>query len=147
RMRKAQPAKIDEIAESFVTCGQLEPIIVRPVGKHFETIAGAHRYWAAAKRGLPTIRAEVCDVDDDTALLMEIDENLIRGELSPAERALHLVRRKELYEKAHPETKQGAIGRGRKKSSQNEKSFVIDTAKQTGKGRSTVARDITRANK
>jgi hypothetical protein len=41
----------------------------------------------------------------------------------------------------------GAIGRGRKNSSQNEKSFVEDTAATTGKGRSTVAREVTRANK
>jgi N6-adenosine-specific RNA methylase IME4 len=77
----------------------------------------------------------------------QIDENLIRADLSPAERALHMGERKRLYEKLHPETQHGAIGRGRKKSSQNEKSFVEDTAGKTGKGRSTVAREVTRANK
>lgn len=41
------------------------------------------------------------------ALLAEIDENLIRSELSPAERALHTSRRKELYDAVHPETKNG----------------------------------------
>jgi hypothetical protein len=79
--------------------------------------------------------------------LDEIDENLIRADLSPAERALASGRRKELYEQQHKEAKHGAIGRGRKKTSQDEKSFVADTAAKTGKGRSTVARDVTRANK
>jgi hypothetical protein len=40
---------------------------------------------------------------------------LARADLSPAERALHVARRKELYEAEHPETKNGAAGRGRKK--------------------------------
>ena len=46
----------------------------------------------------------------------EIDENLIRADLTPAENALHTARRKELYEKLHPETKKGATGKYRKKS-------------------------------
>lgn len=51
-----------------------------------------------------------------------------------------------------PETKQGGTsgaGRGKRKRSQSSQieNFVKDTAKKTGKARSTVARDITRANK
>jgi hypothetical protein len=40
--------------------------------------------------------------DDHHALLMEIDENLARANLSPAERALHVGRRKAIYEGLHP---------------------------------------------
>ena len=68
-----------------------------------------------------------------------------------AERILHVARRKELYEKLHPETKHGGDRRsaGARSSSQNEnlKAFVADIAVKTGKGRSTVARDVTRAKK
>ena len=64
---------------------------------------------------------------------------------------LHVARRKELYEKLHPETKHGGDRRsaGARSSSQNEnlKAFVADIAVRTGKGRSTVARDVTRAKK
>jgi hypothetical protein len=63
----------------------------------------------------------------------------------------HVARRKELYEKLHPETKHGGDRKsaGARSSSQNEnlKAFVADIAVKTGKGRSTVARDVTRAKK
>jgi hypothetical protein len=57
-----------------------------------------------------------------------------------------------LYERLHPETKHGAVGR-RGKSSQNATSFELadafidDTAKKTGKHRATVARKAARAKK
>jgi hypothetical protein len=38
-------------------------------------------------------------------------------------------------ETLHPETKHGAVGRGGKKRSQNEISFIDDTARKTGRGR------------
>jgi hypothetical protein len=53
----------------------------------------------------------------DGAELAEIDENLIHIDLTPAERAMHITRRKELYEKLHPETQKGATGKGRPKKS------------------------------
>jgi hypothetical protein len=90
-------------------------------------------------------------ISDDEAELIQIDENLVRANLSDAERILHVARRKELYEKLHPETKHGGDRRsaGARSSSQNEnlKAFVADIAVKTGKGRSTVARDVTRAKK
>ena len=62
--------------------------------------------------------------DSDRAQLVEIDENLVRADLTPAERAAHQAKRKEIYERLHPETKAGAAqakgmnaaqGRGRQK--------------------------------
>jgi ParB family transcriptional regulator, chromosome partitioning protein len=88
-------------------------------------------------------------MDADKALLLEIDENLARANLSPAEEAAHLHKRKEIFERLHPETKRGAAGKHRPKSkvSQNgtpEKAFIDDAAKKTGRGRSTVARSVSR---
>ena len=96
--------------------GQLQPILVRPKpdddGGGYLLVAGHHRYQAAKQLGHQTIRAEIRDgLDADAALLAEIDENLVRADLSPAERKLHLLVQKEVYEKLHPETKQGATGR------------------------------------
>jgi ParB family chromosome partitioning protein len=91
------------------------------------------------------------DIDDDQALLAEIDENLIRAELSPAERALHIAHRKELYEKIHPDIdKHGGDRKSAEARSssqvENLKSFIDALAAMTGKGRSTLARDVTRGN-
>ncbi len=85
--------------------------------------AAGHRFEAARNCGHQTIRAEVYDsLSDDEAELIQIDENLIRANLSDAERILHVARRKELYEKLHPETKHGGDRRsaGARSSSQNE---------------------------
>ena len=108
-------------------------------------IAGHHRFEAARNCSHQTIRAEVYDsLSDDEAELIQIDENLIRANLSDAERILHVARRKQLYEKLHPETKHGGDRRsaGARSSSQNEnlKAFVADIAVKTGKGRSEATR-------
>jgi hypothetical protein len=98
------------------------------------------------KLGHATIFAGVVkELDADQAQLAEIDENLIRAELSPAERAAHVAARKAVYERLHPETKHGGDRKSESRS-QNAylKSFVADTAKKTGKHHATVARDVKR---
>ena len=150
RMRKLRPEVVAALAESIAAIGQGEPIIVRPrEGGGYWLVAGLHRLQACRKLKRETIRAEVQDVDEDTARLIEIDENLVRADLTPAERAEHVGRRKELYERLHPKTKQGGApgkaGGGKKAQDPKMRSFVDHTAAITGKGRATVARDATRA--
>jgi N6-adenosine-specific RNA methylase IME4/ParB-like chromosome segregation protein Spo0J len=152
RMRQLRPETVDELAHSFGQSGQLQAIVVRPNsrGGHI-LVAGRHRVEAARKRGQKTIRAEIRDgLDADAALLAEIDENLVRADLSPAERALHVGRRKELYEKLHPETKRGGDRKSAKAKSNRQngnlkRRFTKDAAKKTGKGERTIQRDASRA--
>jgi ParB-like chromosome segregation protein Spo0J len=152
-MRQLRHQVVDELTESMGSPrGLLHPVIVRPSGDGFVLVAGWHRLEAARKLGWDSIHALVLDgADADYALLAEIDENLIRADLSPAERAMHLARRKELYEARPDAPKHGGDRKSpqARSSSQNEnlKDFVRETAAKTGKGRSTVARDITRAHK
>jgi hypothetical protein len=152
RLRELRPEVVDEIAASFKTIGQLQPIVVRswkassttkiaPLASYV-LVAGNHRLEAARKLKWKTIAAIVIEgVDSELA---EIDENLVRADLSPAERKAHIGRRKQIYEAAHPETRHGAVGRGGK-SSKNEISFVEDTAQKTERGRSSIARDAKHA--
>jgi hypothetical protein len=69
--------------------------------------------------------------------------------LSPAERARHIGRRKELYEELHPETRHGSApgkaGGGKKAKDAKLATFAEATAKATGQSRRKVERDATRA--
>jgi N6-adenosine-specific RNA methylase IME4/ParB-like chromosome segregation protein Spo0J len=151
RHRMLRPDNVDAIAESMKAQGQLQPIVVRerPGGRGYWLIAGRHRLEAAKKLKWETIRCEVLDgLSADQAELAEIDENLIRAELTPAEMAMHTVRRKELYEKIHPATKQGGApgkaGGGKKAKAANLATFAKETAKTTGQSDRKVRRDAGR---
>ncbi len=71
-----------------------------------------------------------------------------------AERALHIAERKKLYVEMHPETKNGAIGNGRKKlrqlgeaTSEPADRFTADTAEKTGSSERNIQRDACRGEK
>lgn len=145
RLRALRPDVVATIAASMAEIGLLHPIVLKPKGKGFRLVVGCHRVAAAKSLKWETIRAVVDDdISDDRAELAEIDENLERADLSPAERALHVGRRKELYEKLHPETKHGATGRRGKKDAKFA-SFTETTAKATGQSKRKIALDATRA--
>jgi len=157
RTRALRPKKVDEIAESIGARGQLQPIVVRPRrpqkgGGRFRLVAGRHRVEAVRKLGHERIAATILDgLDADAALLAEIDENLVRADLTPAERAAHVGRRKELYEKLHPEAKHGGDRKSAKRSSRQvgeaNQRFTKDMAEKTGQSERKVQRDVTRAKK
>ncbi|HEV7909582.1 MAG TPA: ParB/RepB/Spo0J family partition protein [Methylocella sp.] len=145
RLRKLDPKLVDTLAESMRGQGQLQPILVRHRRDRYDLISGRHRLEAAKKLNM-RIRAEVnFNFNGDDMLLAEIDENLIRGELTPAEQAEHLVKRKEIYERKHPETKQHvAGGKARHGLASDNLSFASSTAEATGKDRRTVERGVAR---
>jgi ParB family transcriptional regulator, chromosome partitioning protein len=80
--------------------------------------------------------------------LAEIDENLIRNELTPLERGEQLAKRKEIYEAIYPETRptkiRGGHGRGCEKTTAELAvvSFAEDTAAKTGSSVRTIQREI-----
>lgn len=154
RMRKLRHELVDKLAESIEKEGLLQPIIVRPLPDYrgYVLIAGHHRLEAVRKLKHDTIRAEILEgLSADQARVAEIDENLIRADLTPSERAVHQAERKALYLKLHPETKHGGApgkaGGGKKAKDAKLASFVKDTAKKTGKAKRTIARDVFRGEK
>ena len=105
RMRKLRHELVDKLAESIEKEGLLQPIIVRPLPDYrgYVLIAGHHRLEAVRKLKHDTIRAEILEgLSADQARVAEIDENLIRADLTPSERAAHHAERKALYLKLHP---------------------------------------------
>ncbi|MGY4355524.1 hypothetical protein ACVWZR_004570 [Bradyrhizobium sp. i1.3.1] len=75
---------------------------------------------------------------------------MIRRDLTPAQRAKLIAKRKAAYEAVHPETKQGGApgkaGGGKTKTAKMA-GFAADTAAKSGKPLRTVERDITRSRK
>lgn len=79
-----------------------------------------------------------------------IDENLCRAELSPADRAAQVARRKALYLELHPETAKGVAGgkgNGTTANFATVPSFVDDTAVKTGAAERTVQLHAERGEK
>jgi N6-adenosine-specific RNA methylase IME4 len=108
----ARPVDRDAVTmlqASIAEVGLLQPITGRwrHGEQRFEVIAGLHRVEACRALGWQAIRGVPCEADDLHAELMLIDENLVRNELSPAERAAAIGRRKAIYELLHPETAHG----------------------------------------
>ena len=101
------PRKAQEIAESIETLGRLlNPITVNT---DLRLIAGANRLEAYKLLGRECIPAIVLSIDDVDAELAELDENLMRDELTAYQHALCVARRKKLYEARYPEAQR--VGR------------------------------------
>ncbi|MCK1497010.1 ParB N-terminal domain-containing protein [Bradyrhizobium sp. 188] len=151
RLRALRQETVDALAESMTRHGLLHPITLRKrPGRGYWIVAGAHRFVAAEKLRWKEIECVILDdCTPDQAELVELDENLIRAELSPAETAMHIGRRKEIYERRHPETKHGGDRKGSSSQIANLKKdrFTADTARKTGKSEAAIQRDATRAKK
>ena len=95
--RRFDEAALNELAESIRTQGILAPLVVRPVGQHFEIVAGARRFRAAQIVGLETAPVRIVELSDAHALEASIVENLQRRDVHPLDEAqglrfiLHLV--------------------------------------------------------
>lgn len=131
RLRPVDPAHVEAIAASIAQIGLENPISVRPDGNRYRLVAGAHRLAAMQALGWINADAVIKNVNDVEARLVEIDENLMRRELSALDRALSLAERRDLFERVFPEAK--ALGRKAKKSSQTLRQFGERFTKQAAK--------------
>jgi len=99
RKRKLNESKVQSLAESFSSIGQLQPITVSE-GDYgtYRLIAGLHRLEAAKAIGWEKIQAAVFEGGEIETELAEIDENLMRNDLTVLEQGEHLARRNEILE-------------------------------------------------
>ena len=139
--RDTQQRNVEELARSIAAVGLMNPITVT---QDNTLIAGLHRLEAAKLLGWTEIECTVSDADGLQAELAEIDENFVRAGLSHRELGDLLLRRKELYEAIHPETRQGQRNgqtvKNDKMAGLQAKPFSEDTADKLGISKRTVER-------
>lgn len=85
--RHFDQAALDELADSISRRGVIQPIIVRPLGKGYQIIAGERRWRAAQRAQLHRIPAIVRDFSDSETLEIALIENIQREDLNPIEEA------------------------------------------------------------
>ena len=128
-----------ELAESIKTQGIMQPILVRQLGSVegqrrvaaagvegdparsgdrpvYEIIAGERRYRAARLAGLESVPVLVRDVNDETAAVMALIENMQREDLNPLEEAQGLQRLVREFGLTHEQAAQ-SVGRSRSAAS------------------------------
>jgi hypothetical protein len=146
RHRPLRSGVLDSLAQSIAQVGLRTPISVYQDGPDGDVIlvAGQHRLKACERLEWDFIPAIFLDKENAIEREMwEIDENLIRAELTPSEEASHLKRRKELWEKREgfgkslPETSVGGRPSG----------FATETSEALGKSKRAINLAIARADK
>lgn len=157
RKRDINDARVTVLADSIKNIGLLQPIVIT---KDYHLVAGLHRTGAFKKLGIPKIPAVFKEYSTIDAELAEIDENLVRFELTDMERSIQYKRRKEIYEHKYPQTLDNKKRQALREKWEQEgkpsdhpeipdfgsedaqrddvKSFVRDTAEKTGRGTSQV---------
>ncbi len=145
RLRQFRESQVETLMESISELGLLTPISVYgdQDDDGYTLVAGLHRLEACRRLAWPEIDVILVDrLDDYERLLWEIDENLMRAELSEGERAEHLLRRKQIFEAKREQAR--AYDSGSAKP-QYERGFASETAERTGLTKRHINRSIRRA--
>lgn len=78
---------IEELKDSIMEYGIIQPLIVRKSIKGYEIVVGERRFRAAKEAGLGTIPAVVKELSDEKMMELALLENLQREDLTPIEEA------------------------------------------------------------
>ncbi|RDI40880.1 ParB/RepB/Spo0J family partition protein [Falsibacillus pallidus] len=81
------PAAIEELKDSILQHGILQPIIVRKSIKGYEIVVGERRYRAAKEAKLEKVPVVVRELSEQQMMELAILENLQREDLTPIEEA------------------------------------------------------------
>jgi N6-adenosine-specific RNA methylase IME4 len=137
RARPVNTEAVTRLAASMAEVGQLQPIIIDDKSI---LIAGAHRMAAAKLLGWTEIDAVIRLSQAVPRRIIEIDENLIRYELTALEKAEHLALRQEYFEKRHagPVRHKG----GRRRKGDTTQAFSAVMAGKLGQSRRQVQRQV-----
>jgi ParB family chromosome partitioning protein len=78
---------LEDLAASIRKHGVLQPILIRPVAKGFEIVAGERRYRASKIAGADKVPCRIKEMSDSEALEVQVIENLQREDVHPLEEA------------------------------------------------------------
>ena len=78
---------LKELADSILSSGVLQPILVRRVDGKYQLIAGERRLRAAKLAGLESVPAVIRDLGNRETLELAVTENVMREDLNPIELA------------------------------------------------------------
>ena len=107
-----EPESLQELADSIRAQGIVQPIVVRPEGKHFELVAGERRWRAAQLAGLQKVPAVIRELDSKSAAAIALIENIQREDLNPLEEAQAYLRLIEEFDLTHQQVAD-SVGRSR----------------------------------
>lgn len=96
---------LEELAESIVSVGVLQPILVRPKGGMFEIVSGERRYRASKLAGLKSIPAIVQPLTDSEVLEIILIENAQREDLNDVEKGNSCIRLMKEFPEKYPTVK------------------------------------------
>lgn len=80
-----EPQAIEELKESILEHGILQPIIVRKSIKGYEIVVGERRYRAATAAKLDTVPVVIRELNEQQMMELAVLENLQREDLTPIE--------------------------------------------------------------
>ncbi|SFB01741.1 MULTISPECIES: ParB/RepB/Spo0J family partition protein [unclassified Bacillus (in: firmicutes)] len=83
-----QTEAIEELKQSIIEHGILQPIVVRKSIKGYEIVVGERRFRAAKEAKLQTIPAVVRELNEQQMMELAVLENLQREDLNPIEEGL-----------------------------------------------------------
>ncbi len=79
--------ELNALSDSIKTHGILQPLVVRPVGDHYQLIAGERRLRAAKSAGLAAVPVRIVDFNDQQTVEAALVENIQRTDLNAIEKA------------------------------------------------------------
>jgi ParB/RepB/Spo0J family partition protein len=83
------PESVEDLVVSIRQVGIIEPLVVKPVGKRYEVIAGHRRLVASTIAGLASVPCYVVNATKEQAEMLKIHENLYRADVRPSDEAEH----------------------------------------------------------
>lgn len=116
--KEMDPALLDQLSSSIAEQGVIQPLLVRKVGlasegyDQYEIIAGERRWRAAKMAGLLEVPVVIKQVEDQTAMVVALIENIQRENLNAMEEAQALDRLVNEFGLTHEQVGQ-CIGRSR----------------------------------